>query len=101
MTRLDIEGDPIEDEYGNNICQGCSKGSWMGIRYPAIRGGDDSRLYVERCDYCERINTDLDAAICLISSGIGVNIGQDGQGAVWIILRMNVGEKLGDEFYPA
>lgn len=98
-VHLDIEGKPTEDATGNNVCQGCAHTGFPGIRYPATPDGDNSRPYVERCDYCERYERDLDAALHLVANGVGVNIGQSPLKPPWLILRMNIGEQWGDEFY--
>lgn len=73
--KLDIEGFPITDEQGKNICQGCEDTGYPGIRWPSDVNGDTSRSWIERCDYCERYESDRDAARALIAHGVGINIG--------------------------
>lgn len=74
MPKLDIEGLPTTDGVGKNICQGCEDTGYPGIRYPSDVNGDSSRPWIERCDYCERYESDVEAARALVAKGVGINI---------------------------
>ena len=40
------------------FCEGCDGHVFSGIRWPTAAGGDTSREWVERCDTCERFESD-------------------------------------------
>jgi hypothetical protein len=44
------------------FCEGCEHEVFPGIRWPSTVHGDDSREWVERCDRCERYESDTEAA---------------------------------------
>lgn len=46
-------------------CEGCEGTPFPGIRWPTAANGDESRSWVERCDTCERYDSDRDAARAL------------------------------------
>lgn len=56
------ETDAIENERGENICEGCYHCAFPGIRWPASPDGYSDLSYVDRCDYCERYDGDESAA---------------------------------------
>lgn len=47
------------------FCEGCEGHVFPGIRWPTSCNDDDSREWVERCDKCERYESDEDAAMAL------------------------------------
>jgi hypothetical protein len=47
------------------FCEGCQDCIFPGIRWPSNVNGDDSREWVERCDKCERYDSDAEAAAAL------------------------------------
>lgn len=47
-------------------CEGCEGCIYPGIRWPAATNGDSSRSWVERCDTCERYDSDDAAAEYLL-----------------------------------
>lgn len=49
-----------------NTCEGCSDCEIPGVRWPTAAADDDSRFWVERCDLCERYNTDAEAASAVV-----------------------------------
>lgn len=58
-----------------NDCEGCAHCKYPGVRWPASPDGDSTFSYVERCDYCERYDGDLSAALHLAADkGVGVGI---------------------------
>lgn len=60
---------------GTNVCEGCSHCRYPGIRWPASPDSNSELSWVERCDYCERHDNDLDAAIyAALDMGCGVGI---------------------------
>lgn len=74
---------------GENVCEGCLHCQYDGIRWPASPDDDNSRSWVERCDYCQRFDTDLDAAICVaLNEGCGVGVARlhDDEGEQGVIL---------------
>lgn len=48
------------------FCEGCEGHVFPGIRWPTIVGDDGSREWVERCDRCERYESDAAAAAALL-----------------------------------
>lgn len=40
------------------FCEGCDGHPFPGVRWPTAANDDDSREWVERCDRCERFETD-------------------------------------------
>jgi hypothetical protein len=72
---------------GDNVCEGCLHCQYAGIRWPASPDCDSSRSWVERCDTCERFDTDLDAAIWVamcerVGAGIAHLHDEDGEQGV-------------------
>lgn len=47
---------------GENVCEGCWHCHFPGIRWPASPDGYQDLSYVDRCDYCERYESDEEAA---------------------------------------
>lgn len=43
------------------FCEGCEGHAFPGIRWPTMIGTNDSRSWLERCDTCERFESDEDA----------------------------------------
>jgi hypothetical protein len=49
-----------------SFCEGCDGYSpFEGMRWPTATNGDTSREWVERCDKCERYESDDEAALAL------------------------------------
>lgn len=47
-------------------CEGCVNNIIPGVRWPTYSNGDDSHSWVERCDTCERCETDDEAQECIL-----------------------------------
>lgn len=74
---------------GDNVCEGCLHCVHPGVRWPASPDDDNYRSWVERCDYCERYDNDLDAAIWVAMNedvGVGVARLHDDEGEQGVIL---------------
>ena len=62
---------PTEDEFGSTPgvwCEGCEGEVFPGIRWPTATNEDESHEWVERCDECQRFDSDEDAADWLVST---------------------------------
>jgi hypothetical protein len=46
----------------DNSCEGCASEPFPGIRWPIAIGGDESHPWLQRCDTCERYESDFKAA---------------------------------------
>lgn len=46
---------------GQAFCEGCEGHMYPGVRWPTASNDDNTRSWVERCDVCERFETDEDA----------------------------------------
>lgn len=58
-------GEPFLQGPDGVFCEGCDGHVFPGIRWPTIVGNDGSRDWVERCDRCERYDSDDAAAQAL------------------------------------
>lgn len=50
------------------FCDGCEGHAFPGIRWPTAPNSDTSRKWVERCDACERFDSDESAAEWLVEN---------------------------------
>lgn len=57
----------------DNDCEGCKHCQFPGIRWPSSPDSNTDQSFLEKCDYCERYESDADAAIALVEA-LGGNI---------------------------
>lgn len=68
--------DEFSDMEREDYCEGCDGCRFSGIRWPAAPDSSTDQSFLERCDYCERYESDADAAIALVELlGGGIRIG--------------------------